>query len=130
MRAPHTCSGLQVHLYNGFEFSKIHLFTSSKHVLDVIYEKKNQFFWPVTLDDPLNERYTRRSWRTRVVFLDARDWSQVPQIFTHWKCKKQDVNLNSHIASSPISQSSIFKGVRCLILASSQRKLRGYIKFL
>ena len=43
---------------------------------------------------------------------------------------KKDVNRDSHIASSPISQSSSFKGVRCLILASWQRKLRGYIKFL
>ena len=44
--------------------------------------------------------------------------------------KKKDVNWDSHIASSPISQSSFFKGVHCLILASSQRKLRGYIEFL
>ena len=44
--------------------------------------------------------------------------------------KKKDVNRDSHIASSPISQSSFFKGARCLILASSQRKLRGYIEFL
>ena len=43
---------------------------------------------------------------------------------------KKDVNRDSHIASSPISQSSFFKGVRWLILASSQRKLRGYIEFL
>ena len=43
---------------------------------------------------------------------------------------KKDVNRDSYIASSPISQSSFFKGVRCLILASSQRKLRGYIEFL
>ena len=43
---------------------------------------------------------------------------------------KKDVNRDSHIASAPISQSSFFKGVRCLILASAQRKLRGYIKFL
>ena len=46
------------------------------------------------------------------------------------KQKKKDVNPDSYIASSPISQSSFFKGVRCLILASSQRKLRGYIEFL
>ena len=43
---------------------------------------------------------------------------------------KKDVNRDSHIASSPISQSSFFKGVRCLILASTQRKLRGYVEFL
>ena len=43
---------------------------------------------------------------------------------------KKDVNRDSHIASSPILQSSFFMGVRCLILASSQRKLRGYIEFL
>ena len=42
---------------------------------------------------------------------------------------KKDVNRNSHIASLPISQSSYFKEVRCLILASSQRKIRGYIEF-
>ena len=40
------------------------------------------------------------------------------------------MNRDSHIASSPISQSSFFKEVRRLILASSQRKLRGYIEFL
>ena len=44
--------------------------------------------------------------------------------------EKQDVNRDSHTASSPISQSSFFEGVRCLILAFSQRKLRGYIEFL
>ena len=44
--------------------------------------------------------------------------------------QKKDMNWNSHIASSPISQSSFFKGVRYLVLASSQRKLRGYIEFL
>ena len=43
---------------------------------------------------------------------------------------KKDVNRDSHIVSSPISQSSSFKGVRCLILASSQRSLRGYMEFL
>ena len=46
------------------------------------------------------------------------------------KQNKKDVNRDSHIASSPISQSSFFEGLRCLILASSQRKLRGYIEFL
>ena len=40
------------------------------------------------------------------------------------------MNRNSHIASSPISQSCFFEEVRCLILASSQRKLRGYIELL
>ena len=44
--------------------------------------------------------------------------------------KEKDVNRDSHIASSPILQSSFFEKVRCLILASSQRKLRGYIKIL
>ena len=43
---------------------------------------------------------------------------------------KKDVNRDSHIASSPISHRSFFKGVRCSILASSQRKLRGYVEFL
>ena len=43
---------------------------------------------------------------------------------------KKDVNRDSHIASSPISQSLFFEEVRYLILASSQRKLRGYIEFL
>ena len=46
------------------------------------------------------------------------------------KLKKKDVNRDSHIASSSISQSSFFKGVHCLILSSSQRKLREYIEFL
>ena len=44
--------------------------------------------------------------------------------------KNKDVNRDSHIASSPISQSCFFEEVRCLILASSQRKLRGYKEFL
>ena len=48
----------------------------------------------------------------------------------HFLKVKKDVNQDSHIAFSPISQSSFFEGVRCLILASSQRKLRGYIEFL
>ena len=43
---------------------------------------------------------------------------------------KKDVNRDSHIASSPILQSSFFEEVRYLILAFSQRKLRGYIEFL
>ena len=44
--------------------------------------------------------------------------------------KKKHVNRDSHIASSPISQSSFFEEVRRLILASSQRKLRRNIEFL
>ena len=54
-------------------------------------------------------------------------------LFTYSVCYekvKKDVNRDSHIASSPISQSSFFKGVRYSILASSQRKFREYIKFL
>ena len=43
---------------------------------------------------------------------------------------KKDVNRDSHIASSPISYSFFFEEVCCLILASSQRKLREYIEFL
>ena len=35
---------------------------------------------------------------------------------------------DSHIASSPILQSSFFEKVCCLTLASSQRKLHGYIE--
>ena len=46
-----------------------------------------------------------------------------------WRVEK-DVNRDSHFASSPISQSSFFAKVLCLILASSQRKLRGLIEFL
>ena len=42
--------------------------------------------------------------------------------------KKKDVNRDSDIASSPISQSHFFEEVRCL--APSQRKLCGYIEFL
>ena len=41
------------------------------------------------------------------------------------KSPKKNVNRDSYIASSPISQSSFFEEVRYLILASSQRKLRG-----
>ena len=44
--------------------------------------------------------------------------------------QKKDMNRDSHIASSPISQSFFFEEVRCLILASSQRKLREYIELL
>ena len=42
------------------------------------------------------------------------------------------MNRDSHIASSPISRSSFFhdEKVCCLILASSQMKLRGYIEIL
>ena len=40
------------------------------------------------------------------------------------------MNRDSHIASSPISQSSFFEELRYLILASSKRKLRGCIDFL
>ena len=47
----------------------------------------------------------------------------------NWNEKKKDVNRDSHIAFPPISQSRFFEGVRCLIYASSQRKLCGYIIF-
>ena len=40
------------------------------------------------------------------------------------------MNRDSHIASSPIKQIFFFKEVRYLILAFSQRKLRGDIEFL
>ena len=43
--------------------------------------------------------------------------------------KKKEVNRDSHIASSLILQRSFFEEVSCLILASSQTKLRGYIGF-
>ena len=43
---------------------------------------------------------------------------------------KKDVNQDSHITPTPISQISFFEEVRCLILASSQRKLREHIEFL
>ena len=36
------------------------------------------------------------------------------------------MDRDSHIASLPISQSCFFEEIRCLILASLQRKLRGY----
>ena len=39
------------------------------------------------------------------------------------------MNQDSHISSSSISQSSYFEEVCCLILASPQKKLRGYIEF-
>ena len=37
-------------------------------------------------------------------------------------------NQDSHLTSSPVSQASFFEKLCCLILASSQRKLRGYIE--
>ena len=40
------------------------------------------------------------------------------------------MNRDFHIAFPPILQSCYFDEVRCLILAFSQRKLRGYIEFL
>ena len=43
--------------------------------------------------------------------------------------EENDVNRDFHIASSLISQSSFFEEVRYFILASSQRKLCGYIAF-
>ena len=52
------------------------------------------------------------------------------QVFFHQVKYKKDVNRDSHIASSPIPQISFFEEVRYLILASSQRKLRGYIACL
>ena len=54
----------------------------------------------------------------------------VPLLVHFEKSKKKDVNRDSHIASSPILQSCFFEELRCLILASSQRKLRRYIEFL
>ena len=42
--------------------------------------------------------------------------------------EKKDVNRDSHITFLPISRSSFFEEIYCLILASSQRKLRGYIE--
>ena len=48
----------------------------------------------------------------------------------HSRTKKKHVNRHSDIAFSPISQSSFFEEVCCSILAPSQRKLRGSIKFL
>ena len=44
--------------------------------------------------------------------------------------EKKDVNRDSHIASSPVSQNFFFEEVCRLILTSSQRKLRKYIEFL
>ena len=58
------------------------------------------------------------------------EWCVYTGIFTYNLTKKKEVNRDAHIASSPISQSCFFEEVRCLILASSQRKLRGYIEFL
>ena len=44
--------------------------------------------------------------------------------------KKGYANRDSHIAFLQILQSRFFEELRCLILASSQRKLYGYIEFL
>ena len=53
------------------------------------------------------------------------------KIYTSWKnAVKKHVNRDSHIAPSPTSQSFFFKELCCLILASSHRKLCGYIEFL
>ena len=55
------------------------------------------------------------------------------EIFIHFfeEIYKKHVNWDSHIASSPISQSCFFEEARCSILASSQRKFRGheFLKF-
>ena len=51
-------------------------------------------------------------------------------IITQSLKSQKDVNRDSHIASSLIAQSYFFEKVRCLILASSHRKLRGHIEFL
>ena len=53
----------------------------------------------------------------------------ITEMFESGEIDERDVNPDSHIASSPISQSYFFKEVRYLILASSQRKLYGYIEF-
>ena len=46
------------------------------------------------------------------------------------RCQKKHVNQDSHIASSSILQSSFFEEVWWLILAFTQRTLRGYNEFL
>ena len=43
--------------------------------------------------------------------------------------KKKDLSRESHIASSPISQSFFFKEVCCMILAPLQPNLYEYIEF-
>ena len=75
----------------------------------------------------------------KITFLDVLDYSEysdtnISNFFSRkqlaqWGSKKH-MNQDSHIASSLISQSCSFEEVRCYILASSQRKLLGYIKFL
>ena len=83
------------------------------------------------------EKYTKKT-DTNVEARDSRQKKKkAPNFFLsvlivlfRLQNQKKDVNRDSHIASSPILQSSFFKGVRCLILASSQRKFRGYIEFL
>ena len=44
--------------------------------------------------------------------------------------KKTHVNRDYHIAPAPISQSSFFEKVCCLILASLQKKFHRYIEML
>ena len=66
----------------------------------------------------------------QIILVVSREYYSFLKIAQSKIKSKKDVNRDSHIASSPILQSSFFKGVRCLILASSQRKLRGYIAFL
>ena len=63
-------------------------------------------------------------------YLLSQKWDLESHLYTSWwdKNLKEDVNQDSHIASSPIAQSCFYEEERCSILASSQRKLRGYIE--
>ena len=45
----------------------------------------------------------------------------------YWK--KKHVNRDSHTVFSPVLQIVFFEEVYCSILASSQRRLRGYVEF-
>ena len=53
-------------------------------------------------------------------------------LFTYAVCDekvKTHVNRDAHIAFSPVSQHFSFEVICCFVLASLQRKLRGYIEF-
>ena len=60
---------------------------------------------------------------TNALFFEA--LSILLHLFSKHIVKKKYVHRDSHIASSLISQNCFFEKVRCLILASSQKKLRG-----
>ena len=67
---------------------------------------------------------TKKKWKNQVY------WKYQEHFFKCQNNAEKACESDFHIAPAPISQNYFFEEVWCLILASSQRKLSGYIKFL